>query len=64
MKVFRIVSGISLALIGITMMIFAWYFFFEEDIAIIQLASLYIALFISVLIITIGGMCITFRKGN
>ena len=64
MKIFKIVCGIFLVLLGITMMIFAWLFFYEEETAIIQLASLYVALFISVLIITIGGMCISFRKGN
>ena len=62
MKIFKIVSGIFLVLLGITMMIFAWLFFFEEETAIIQLASLYVALFISILIFAIGGMCIAFRK--
>ena len=64
MKVFKLVSGIFIVLLGITMTIFAWLFFYEEETAIIQLASLYVALFISILMITIGGICITFRKDN
>ena len=64
MRTIKIISGIFLVLLGITMMIFAWLFFYEEDTAIIQLASLYVALFISVLITAIGGICIAFRKEN
>ena len=62
MKIFKIVGGIFLTLVGITMAIFAWLFFYKEETGIIQLASLYVALFISVLITTIGGVCISFRQ--
>ena len=60
MKTFDIIIGIFEILLGLTMIVFAWYFFFEEDI--IQLASLYVALFISVLISTMGVICITSKK--
>lgn len=62
MKTFNIIFGILTILLGIAMVVFAWYFFYEDEFAIIQLASLYVALFISILIIAIGGMCITFKK--
>ena len=64
MKIFKIVSGIFLVLLGIAMMVFAWLFFYEEETAIIRLASLYVALFISVVIAAIGGLCIAFIKEN
>ena len=62
MKIFKMVIGIFLVLVGITMTVFSWLFFYKEETAIIQLASLYVALFISTLITAIGGICISFRK--
>lgn len=63
-KALKIVFGIFAILLGLVMTIFAWYFFFCEETAIICLASLYVALLISALIITIGTFSLINIKEN
>lgn len=54
MKKFDKVLGILVMLVGLTMIVFAFIFWFYDEPAIIQLASLYLALSIAVVIFVIG----------
>ena len=54
MKVFRIIVAAFTSLLGIFMICIAYYFFFNEEDAIVCLSSLYVALFISVIVLTAG----------
>ena len=47
--------------VGIAMIIFAWIHFYRDDESIIELASLYLALFISV-ITTVIALVVLFRN--
>lgn len=62
MKILKIIIGISLVALGLTMGVLAWYFFYEEGEEIMLLASLYVALFISVMVMALGLANILFRK--
>ena len=62
MKVLKIITGIALTCMGLTMCIFAWLFYFNEYDEIILLASLYVALFISAIVMALGITAIPFRK--
>ena len=57
-KVFNLILGIFVILVSLTMVVFAWYFFFEEETTIMQLASLYVALSISIIVFLIGVLII------
>ena len=54
MKVLKIVFGIIMVIMGFAMMAATFYFFYQEETAIIQLACLYIALSISAIVSIIG----------
>lgn len=54
MKIAKIIFGALLALGGVAMGAYAFYFFFQEDTAIICLASLYVAMLISFIVIVCG----------
>lgn len=58
MNILKKVFAILTALLGIAMIVLAFYFFFYEEDAIVCLASLYVALFISIIITTVGIVCI------
>lgn len=62
MKVLKIIIGIILTCMGLTMCIFAWLFYLNEYDEIILLASLYVALFISVIVMALGIAAIPFKK--
>ena len=64
MKALKIIIGISVFALGLTMSVFAWYFFFEESEEILLLASLYVALFISIIVMALGITAIPFKKEN
>lgn len=59
------ILGIIVMLISLTMAVFAIWFYLEEDILIIRLACLYLALFISLIIAVIGiELVFTKKKEN
>lgn len=62
MKAIKIILGIGTILLSLAMMIFSWYFFFEEENAILCLASLYVCLFVSALIFSLGMSIIPKRR--
>lgn len=62
MKVLKTITGIVVTCIGISMTTFAWLFYFNEYDEIILLASLYVALFISVIVMALGLTAIPFKK--
>ena len=62
MKVLKIIIGILLFALGLTMGVFAWLFFYEESEEIIFLKSLYVALLISAFVMALGITAIPFRK--
>lgn len=62
MKVLRIIIGVSVFVLGLTMGVFAWLFYFTEYDEIMLLASLYVALLISAFVMALGVIVIPFRK--
>ena len=62
MKVLKIVFGIIMVIMGFAMMATTWYFFYQEETAIIQLASLYNALSISAIVSLIGAWFIVKKE--
>lgn len=54
MKVLQIITGVLAFILGVLMSVFAWIFFCSDDEAMIVLASLYVAQFMSILIMTFG----------
>ena len=54
MKIIDKILGIIIILIALAMIVFTFIFWFGEETAIIQLASFYVALSISVVILVIG----------
>lgn len=61
MKIAKIIFGILIVLGGVVMGVEAFYFFFQEETAIICLASLYVALLIS-FIVMVWGLSIVAKK--
>ena len=60
-KFLQTLTGALMLTLGLTMTIFAWVYFFTDDGGMIVLASLYVALTISVVITIIG---LTFIVGK
>lgn len=54
MKTLKIIFGIFITLLGLAMITLSWIFFFWEETEIIVLACLYLALFISAIVMAIG----------
>ncbi len=62
MKALQIITGVLAFILGLLMSVFAWIFFITDDEAMVVLASLYIAQFISVLFMAFGFGLISERK--
>lgn len=61
MKIFLVISGVLVTILGLVMMFFTWAYFFERPEEIIQLASLYVSLFISVFVFALGMIAIVYK---
>lgn len=61
-KVIDLILGIFVILVGLVMIVFSWLFYYQEETAIMQLASLYLALSISIIVCLIGVLIIIKRK--
>lgn len=48
------IIAIFIFILGLAMSVFAWFFFYTDDIKMIVLASLYVAQFISILMMALG----------
>lgn len=59
MKKLQYILGVSTVLTGLTMIGFTFYFWCQDDEAMVVLASLYVALLISIIVMTFGLMVLT-----
>lgn len=63
MKALKITVSLFLIILGITMSVFAWLFFrYEDETAIIMLASLYVAQFIAIIVMVLGLLNLVLKK--